>query len=83
MHDARRVSLCQSISNLPQIFEDGYQIYLLIMNFLAQCRPFDKLHRNKIDPVTLTNFIDVRDVRVVQGGRRLRFLHKAVHSALT
>src|SRR6266850_514382 len=52
------------------------------MNLLAESHAFDKLHGDEVRPATLTDFVNVRDVRMIErrGGRRLLF--KAAHSIM-
>src|SRR5262244_318908 len=50
------------------------------MDFLAQCLPIDKLHRNEVDSVAFADFMDGGDVRMVERGGGGGLLLEAVHS---
>src|SRR2546426_9434873 len=50
------------------------------MNPVRQSLPLDILHGNEGDPVGFSNFINVGDIRVIEGGGRLGLLDKAPHS---
>ena len=52
------------------------------MNLGAQRDSIDKLHRDEVSALTLTNFIDVRNVRMIERGGRLRLLSKTAHPVL-
>ena len=52
------------------------------MNRFAQRLTVDKLHRNEMHSTALTDFINVRDVRMIECRRGLRFLDKPTHPIL-
>ena len=52
------------------------------MNLFAQRRAIDEFHGDEMRAGLLANFVDVRDVRVIQGGGSLRLLNEAPHSIL-
>ena len=54
-------------------------ISLSAVNHLAQRLPFDELHRDEVQVVRFADFVDVRDVRMIESGRRLRFANEPLH----
>ena len=52
------------------------------MDLLAQSLSVDILHRDEMNAFALADLVDVRDVRMIQGGRSHGFLIKAPHSIL-
>src|SRR6266496_6613604 len=52
------------------------------MDLFAQSLTVDKLHRDEVRAFALTNLVDVRDVRMIERCRGLRFLNKAAHAVL-
>src|SRR5688572_9894759 len=52
------------------------------MNQLPQRKAVDEFHRDEARSLALVNFVDVRDVRMIQRGRGFCFLREAPHSIL-
>ncbi len=50
-----------------------------MVNLLAQRVAIDEFHDNKIHPICFANFVDVRDVRMVERGGGLRFPNETFH----
>src|SRR5947208_6166173 len=82
MDDAGRVSFGQTFSNLPEVFQKFAQRSLVAVNLVAQRDSIDKLHRDEVSALTLTNFINVRDVRMIECRRGCCLLIKAPHPIL-
>jgi hypothetical protein len=49
------------------------------MDLFAQRNTIDKLHHDEVETFTFPDFINMRDVWVVQRGRSFCFLHKSTH----
>ena len=82
MHDACRVSLSQAFGNLREIFQEFGHLSLFAVNLVAQCYSIDKLHRDEVCAITLTNLINVRNVRMIERRRSLGFLRESAHAIL-
>src|SRR5947207_2971099 len=80
MDDGRRMCFCESVSNLLQVAQKLREIGVLVMNELAQRQAINEFHRNEVQAISFTNFVDVRDVRMVQRGGCLRLLSETPHS---
>ena len=52
------------------------------MNLLAQRHAIDKLHGDEIHPIALANFMDRRDVGMIESRGSFRLLSKPPHSIL-
>src|SRR6185503_9216582 len=50
------------------------------MNLFAQSSPFHILHRDKIQTIVFADLVDVGHIRMVEGRRGLRLLHKTKHA---
>lgn len=82
MNDARSVSLRQAFRDMLEISQKLSKIGLLSMNLFAQGLAVDKLHRDEVDIIALVDFVDVSNVRMIQGGGRLPLLNEAAHATL-
>src|SRR5712692_11592559 len=74
------MGLGQTFGHLLQMTQKLWQIRLPTVSVLAQRLPIDELHRDEVHTVSFTDFIDVRDVRMVQRSGGLCFLLKAAQS---
>ena len=79
MHYSSYMSFSQSICGVLQVTQKLWQISLFFVNQMTQRETIDELHGNEMRAIALTNFVDVRDVRMIQGGGRSRFLLKSPH----
>src|SRR5436309_15520286 len=79
MDDARGVCFCESVSNVLQVAQKLREISVLLMNELTQRKAINELHRDEVHAFVLTNFVDVRDVRMIQRGGGLRLLSETPH----
>src|SRR5438105_3185022 len=66
MNDAGGVSLCQTLSHLLQISQELSEFGSLPINLFAQREAVDILHRNEMHTLVLADFVDVRDVRMIE-----------------
>lgn len=82
MHNSDSVGFCQSFSDMLQISEKLRELGLLAMNFLAECHAIDELHCDVISAVTLADFVNVRDVGMIECGRSLRLSNKSLHAVV-
>src|SRR6266566_7712203 len=80
MDNVRGVCFCESSSNVLQILQELREIGLLLMNQLTQSQAIDEFHGDEVHSISFTNFVDVRDVRMVQPGGSLRLLSETPHS---
>src|SRR5512132_3098451 len=80
MRDPFAVSFIQSISHLNADLCDFGWIHRAPLDLLGQRLPFYILHRNEVDPIRFSNFVDRRNIRVLESGSRLRLPNKASHS---
>src|SRR5207244_13185968 len=80
MDDARGMCFCESVSNVLQVAQKLREISVLFMNELTQRKAIDEFHRDEVHVVSFTNFVDVRDVRMVQRGGSLRLLSETPHA---
>src|SRR5512132_2779400 len=53
------------------------------MNLLAQSSPIHVLHRDKIQTIVLADFVDMGNVRMVEGRGGLGLLHETKHALAT
>ena len=79
MHNACRVRLRQTFGRLPEIFQQLWQ-RSLVANLLAERLAIHKFHRNEIHAIVLANLVDVRDVRMIERGCRLRLANEPLHT---
>jgi hypothetical protein len=42
----------------------------------------EKVHQDQLRAISFTNLVDVRDVRMIERGRRLRFLNQTAHATM-
>jgi hypothetical protein len=82
MHDPRGMSFRQAFGYVLQVPEKLSQLRALLMDLLAQRDSVDKLPRDELCAVTLTNLVDVSNVRVIERRRGRRLLFEAAHSIL-
>ena len=82
MHDARGVCFPQAFRDLEQVFEQKLQLTFFAVNLFPQGLAVDKLHCDEVRAVSFANLVDVRDVRMIEGGRRFRFLDETAHAVL-
>ena len=82
MHDSCRVSFRQSFGDLVQESEQDLQFSFLAVNLSRKSLAIDKLHRDEVRAVALANLVDVRDVWMIERGRRFRFLNETAHAVL-
>src|SRR5713226_3223252 len=82
MNDAGGVGLGQTLSHLLQISQQLSEFGSLPMNLFAQREAVDKLHRDEMHTLLLADFVDVRDVRMIERRGGLRLLDKAAHAIL-
>ena len=66
-----------------QVTQNPWQIFCLaIVKVVAQSSALDEFHRDETQAIYFTNFVDVRDVRMIQGRCGLRLLNEPAHSVL-
>ena len=80
MDDARGMCFCESVSNVLQVAQKLREISVLVMNELTQRQAINEFHGDEVQAISFTNFVDVRDVRMVQRGGSLRLLSETPHS---
>ena len=68
MHDARGMSFGQSFGHVLQVSQQLLQFGSVVVDLLAERDAFDELHRDEVRSVALTDFINVRDVRMIERG---------------
>ncbi len=73
------VSFCQSIRGVLQVTQKLRQISLFFVNQMTQREAVDELHGDEVRIITLTNFIDGGDVRMIERRRCLRLLFEPPH----
>ncbi len=52
----------------------------MIANQFTQRLPVDIFHRDEVHAIVLTDFINVRDVGMIERRRRLRFANEPFHA---
>src|SRR5437868_15504401 len=77
--DARGMRFCESFSYVLQVAQKLRKIGLLLMNQLTQRQTINEFHRDEVHDISFTNFVDVRDVRMIQRGGGLRLLSETPH----
>src|SRR3989442_15632658 len=82
MHYSRGMSFRQSICGVLQITQKLWQISLFFVNQMTQREAIAELHGDEVRTIALTNFIDVRDIRMIKRGCRLRLLDEAAHAVM-
>ena len=69
--------IMERASTLDLTFFEDSQSYDTLQ--MAQREAIDELHGDEVRTITLTNLIDMRDVRMIEGSGRGRFLLKSPH----
>src|SRR5262245_65767231 len=82
MHDPGGVRTGQPFSCVLEKSEQLAQFSSLFMNLVAQRLAIHEFHGDEVDAIMLANLIDVRDIRMIEGGGSLCFLGKPPHSIL-
>ena len=82
MHDAGGVGLRQTLSRMMQVSQELFQIGLLAMNLRAQRDTINEFHGDEVNAFVLADFVNVRDVRMIQRGRRFCLASEAPHAVL-
>ena len=82
MDDACRVRFRKAVSNLSQVAQELPRIRFPVVDESTQRLAIDELHRYEVCAITFANFIDVRDVRMIQRRRGLSLLYEPAHSIL-
>src|SRR6266550_5794936 len=80
MNDSRGVSFRQTLGDVLQISQQLCQICPLLIDDLPQCLAVDEFHGDEIQSIVFADFVNVSDVRMVEGGGGLRFLNEAAHA---
>ena len=80
MHDAGGVSLYQTFRYMSQIAQELSQIGLLAMNAFTQRLTIDKLHRDEMHAIVLTDLEDLRDVGMTERGGRFSLTNESIHA---
>src|SRR3989449_11719710 len=78
--DARGMCFCEAVSNVLQVAQELRELSVLVMNELTQRKAIDEFHGDEVQAISFTNFINVRDVRMIQRGSSLRLLSETPHS---
>ena len=76
MNDVFIMSLLQSLSDLHGYLHGLIELQRLGCNFLPNAFSIEVGHGDKGVSVSLVNFVYGTNVRMVQSGRSLRFMHK-------
>src|SRR4051812_28543289 len=82
MDDAGGMRFCEAVSNVLQVTQNFREISLLLMNKLTQRKAINEFHGDEVQAISFTNFVDVRDVRMIEGGGGHCLLFEAAHSIL-
>src|SRR5438132_1339703 len=80
MHDACRMGFAQTLSNLSQIFQQLVQRSFVAVDLIAQSVAVNVLHGDEMYTFALTDFVDVRDVRMIERGGGGGLLLETAHS---
>src|SRR4030095_11724483 len=80
MHDTRRVSSRQRTGYLNSHIKRFSKLYPRGRHARAQCFAVYELSGNEVDGVCLSDFVDRKDVGMVQTGSSLCFLDEATHA---
>ena len=80
MHDAGGMGAGQRIGNLDRVTQHVAERHSLVRDQAGERLSRHVLHRDEPVPVGLADVVDGDDVRVIEAGGRLRFLHEALAS---
>ena len=62
-------AFAKTLGDLLQISQTAFAARLVAVDLLAQSNAVDKLHRDEVHAFALADFVDVRDVRMIERGR--------------
>ncbi len=80
MHDPSRVCFSQTFRDMLEIAQDPSQVRGQLEHAFAQPVSVDELHGDEMHAFGFADFINVGNVRMVQGGCGFCFLHEAAHA---
>jgi len=77
MHDSPAVRLMERFTNLQGVINALGKRGRSGCNFRPERHAFDKLHHDEELPLVLADLVNCADIRMVQRGRRTRFLEES------
>ena len=68
MNDSFGVRSFQSVGHLHRKFEQQLGFHWLAIDAVLQCLTFEQFHRDEVPPISLTDFVNSADIRMVERG---------------
>ena len=78
MNDSVVMRLAQRLQNLPGDAQRFALVQRAVVQFSRKRLPGDQLHHQEVHAILGIEFVDRGDVRMIQAGKRQRFVAKAL-----